>query len=114
MCFSLCFLVFLSIIIYESLFKISIRMAKRIEKMVRDFLCEGCGEGKRDHLVSWEVVSHSKLKGGLAVGNIIARSIALTWKWLWRFLNESGSLWYAVIESKYGIIEDGWDSFFWS
>ena len=42
----------------------------------------GCGEGKKDHLVKWEVVSRPRNLGGLAVGNIITQKIALLGKWL--------------------------------
>lgn len=46
-----------------SLFKITLRVASRIENLMRDFLWEGCGEGKKDHLVKWEVASRQKQRG---------------------------------------------------
>lgn len=52
---------------------------------MRDFLWERCEEGKGVHLVRWDTVSLPKEKGGLAIGNIVARNIALLGKWLWRF-----------------------------
>lgn len=97
-------------IYYLSLFKIPMRVASRIEKLMRDFLWEGCGEGKKDHLVKWEVVSRPRNLGGLAVGNIITRNIALLGKWLWRFPLERDSLWHSVIKSRYGMQGNGWDS----
>ncbi|RVX19456.1 LINE-1 retrotransposable element ORF2 protein [Vitis vinifera] len=48
---------------FLSLFKIPASMAGRIERLQRDFLWSGVGEGKRDHLVSWDVVCKSKMKG---------------------------------------------------
>ena len=36
-----------------------------IEKMMRDFLWEGSGEAKKDHLINWEIVSRTKVKGGI-------------------------------------------------
>ncbi|GMP92437.1 hypothetical protein CsSME_00042662 [Camellia sinensis var. sinensis] len=57
------------------------------------------------------IKSSSKEKGGLAIGNIIVRNIALLDKWLWRFSIESNSLWCSVIKkSKYGIQPNGRDS----
>lgn len=38
---------------YLSLFKISVGVANRIEKIIRDFLWSRSGEGKKDYLVSW-------------------------------------------------------------
>ena len=36
---------------YLSLFRIPVKVARSLEKLMRDFLWEGSGEGKRDHLV---------------------------------------------------------------
>ena len=44
--------------------------------MVKDW------EGKRDYLVSWDVVCNPKVKGGLGFGNISLRNLALLGKWL--------------------------------
>lgn len=43
-------------------------VAERIEKLMRDFLWEGVGEGKKAHLINWEVVSQVKKRGSLKVG----------------------------------------------
>lgn len=40
---------------FLSLFKISMSISEILEKIMRDFLCEGVNEGA--HLVEWEVVS---------------------------------------------------------
>lgn len=95
---------------FLSLFRILIKVAACLEKLMRDFLWEGSEESKRDHLVKWEVVSRSKHQGGLAVGNIVKKNIALTSKWLWRFPLESESLWHVVIKSKYGVLAKRWDA----
>ncbi|RVW34016.1 putative ribonuclease H protein [Vitis vinifera] len=42
---------------FLSLFKIPVSIASKIEKMQRDFLWSGAGEGKRDHLIRWEVIA---------------------------------------------------------
>ncbi|KAH9670660.1 er membrane protein complex subunit 10 [Citrus sinensis] len=84
---------------FMSLFQIPVSVAKRIEEAMRDFLWEGIGEGKKDHLVSWRVVSQPQSKGGLGLGNIINRNKALLGKWLWRLPLEVNSLWYCVIKN---------------
>ncbi|KAH9670663.1 er membrane protein complex subunit 10 [Citrus sinensis] len=84
---------------FMSLFQIPVSVAKRIEEAMRDFLWEGIGEGKKDHLVSWRVVSQPQSKGGLGLGNIINRNKALLGKWLWRLPLEVNSLWYCVIKT---------------
>ncbi|CAL5398240.1 unnamed protein product [Camellia sinensis] len=93
-----------------SLRSIPVGVAKKLEKLMRDFLWEGCDEGFRFHLVKWEVVSLPRNKGGLAIGNVVARNIALLSKWLWRFPLESESLWHSIIKSKYGVQANGRDS----
>jgi hypothetical protein len=77
---------------YMSLFKIPVSVAKRMESMMRNFLWEGIGEGRKDHLINWEVVSKSREKGGLGIGNLVNRNVSLLGKWLWRFPIERLSL----------------------
>ncbi|RVW60294.1 putative ribonuclease H protein [Vitis vinifera] len=64
---------------FLSLFKIPASVAAKIERMQRDFLWSGVGEGKRDHLVNW------------------GRSV------------EGSALWHQVILSIYGSHSNGWD-----
>ena len=73
----------------------------KIERLQRDFLWSGVGEGKTDHLVSWDVVCNSKAKKGLGFGKISIRNFALLGKWLWRYPREGSTLWHQVILSIY-------------
>ena len=77
---------------FLSLFKISASVAAKIERLQRDFLWSGVGEGKRYHLVTWDVVCKSRAKRGLGFGNISLRNLALLGKWLWRYPRESTTL----------------------
>ncbi|RVW87835.1 putative ribonuclease H protein [Vitis vinifera] len=62
---------------FLSLFKIPASVAAKIERMQREFLWSGVGEGKRDHLVNWDVVCKPKSRGGLGFGKISMRNVAL-------------------------------------
>ena len=56
---------------FLSLFKIPVSVAAKIERLQRDFLWSRIREGKRDHLVSWDVVCNPKVKGGLGLGRFL-------------------------------------------
>lgn len=79
------------------------KLAKLLEKMKRAFFWEGKGEGRSDHLVKWEIVSRPKKYGGLGVGNLINKNLALLGKWLWTFPIEQDSLWHSIIVSKFSL-----------
>lgn len=67
-------------IYYMSLFKMPEKRTLKVEKLHRDFLWEG-GLTK-DHLVGWKKVCCPKKEGGLGIGRIKERSLALMGKWL--------------------------------
>ena len=94
----------------EVLGNLDLSVCNTIEKLMRNFFWEGYGERACDHLVRWELVSRSKDKGGLGIGNIAKKNEALLGKWLWRFPLEQNSLWCSIIKSKYGVHENGWDA----
>ncbi|RVW55296.1 putative ribonuclease H protein [Vitis vinifera] len=94
---------------FLSLFKIPASVAAKIERMQREFLWSGIGEGKRDHLVNWDVVCKPKSRGGLGFGKISMRNVALLGKWLWRYPREGSALWHQVILSIYGSHSNGWN-----
>ena len=51
-----------------------------------------------------------KRNGGLGLGNLKKKNVALLGKWLWRFPLEQQSFWAKIIKSKYDIQSNGWDS----
>ena len=77
---------------FLSLFKILASVVAKIERLQRDFLWSRVGEGKRDHLVSWDVVCKPKAIGGLGFGKIVLRNVALLGKWLSRYPREGSAL----------------------
>ena len=62
---------------FLSLFRIPSLVAKRLEKLQRNFLWSGTGVGKKDHLLNWEVVCRLKEQGGLGLRKISLRNRAL-------------------------------------
>ena len=98
-----------SISIYQlSLFRMPKIVAKRLEKVQRDFLWGGGSLERKVHLINWEVVCTQKEKGGLGIWKIDLLNKALLGKWIWRFVFEKENLWKKVIEVKYGQEGFGW------
>ncbi|RVW85256.1 hypothetical protein CK203_046581 [Vitis vinifera] len=58
-------------------------------EITKDFLWSSSREGKRDHLVNWDIVCKLKKFGGLGFGKISLRNQALLGKWLWRRSKET-------------------------
>ncbi|KAK2651969.1 hypothetical protein Ddye_011825 [Dipteronia dyeriana] len=91
---------------YLSVFKISVGIANRIERIQRSFLW-GDGVIKRKlHAVGWSEVCKRKGKGGLGIGRILDKNKVMLANWIWRFGKEDKALWRRVICSKYGMEEE--------
>ncbi|RVW81043.1 putative ribonuclease H protein [Vitis vinifera] len=91
-----------------SLFRMPKSVARRLEKLQRDFLWGGCNGEKKVHLVNWEVVCVDKEKGGLGLRKLARLNKALLGKWIWRFACAKEDLWKKVLEAKYGQEDFGW------
>ncbi|RVX00224.1 putative ribonuclease H protein [Vitis vinifera] len=97
-----------------ALIRIPKAVAKRIEKIQRDFLWRGGGGGGRGclegkvHLINWKVVCSPKEEGGLGIRKIDLLNKALLGKWVWRYAYEKDNLWKTVIGVKYGQEGCGW------
>ena len=97
--------------IYQmSIFRMPKSVAKRVEKVQRDFLWGGGNLEGKVHLVKWDVVCTEKNKGGLSLRKIAILNRALLGKWIWRFACEKDNLWKQVITMKYGQEDHGWRS----
>ena len=95
--------------IYEmSLFRMPKVVARRLEKLQRDFLWGGGNLERKAHLVNWEVVCAYKEKGGLGIRKLALLNKALLGKWIWRFSCDKENLWKKVILVKYGQEGLGW------
>jgi hypothetical protein len=95
---------------YLSLFPIPVSVAKRIEKLQRQFLWGGIGEEFKFHLVNWMKVCTPVKEGGLGIRNLIVFNRALLGKWLWRYGVERDAWWRVVVEARYGSLWGGWCS----
>ncbi|RVW29977.1 putative ribonuclease H protein [Vitis vinifera] len=91
-----------------SLFRMPKGVARRLEKLQRDFLWGGGSTEGKAHLVSWEKVCVSKEKGGLGLRKIVQLNKALLGKWVWRFASARDGMWKRVLVAKYGQEDFGW------
>ena len=93
--------------IYQmSLFRMPKVVARRLEKLQRDFLWGGRNLERNTHLVKWEVVCTDKEKGGLGIRKLALLNKALLGRWIFAF--EKENLWKKVISVKYGQEGLGW------
>lgn len=84
-----------------SLYSIPTGVVKKITSLTRNFLWAGSGERKAIPLVAWNILQLPKILGGLSIGNIKHKNIALLFKWVWRFFDEPSQLWCQIIRAKY-------------
>ncbi|RVX04547.1 putative ribonuclease H protein [Vitis vinifera] len=83
-------------------------VARRLEKLQRDFLWRGGNMERKAHLVNWEMVCAGKEKGGLGLRKLVLLNKALLGKWVWRFAWAKDDLWKQVLVVKYGQEDLGW------
>jgi hypothetical protein len=95
---------------FLSLFPIPVSVAKKLERLQREFLWSSLGDETKFHLVNWNRVCAPIKVGGLGVRNIIKFNQALLRKWIWKFSQECDAFWRLVIEVKYGSVRGGWSS----
>ncbi|RVW91419.1 Phospholipid-transporting ATPase 3 [Vitis vinifera] len=83
-------------------------VARRLEKLQRDFLWGGSNLEKKAHLVNWEVVCADKEKGRPWLKKASPFEQSLLGKWLWRLACVKEDLWKQVLMAKYGQEDFGW------
>ncbi|XP_070015961.1 uncharacterized protein [Nicotiana sylvestris] len=65
-----------------SLYLMSSRVLKQLDKIRRKFMWEGNDKDHKFHLVKWSKVELSKHQGGLGIKNLALHNICLLMKWL--------------------------------
>ncbi|KAJ9705752.1 hypothetical protein PVL29_003718 [Vitis rotundifolia] len=91
-----------------SLFRMPKSVARRLDKLQRDFLWGGGNLDRKAHLVNWEMVCRDKEKGRLGIRKLNLLNIALLGKWIWRFACAKEDFWKQVLIAKYGQEDFGW------
>nr|GEU44164.1 RNA-directed DNA polymerase, eukaryota, reverse transcriptase zinc-binding domain protein [Tanacetum cinerariifolium] len=87
---------------YMSLFKAPKGIISLLEKMCNKFFLGADTDDCKITWVCWNKVLAHKNKGGLRVNSLYALNLASIFKWIWRFLASSSSLWIKVINSIHG------------
>jgi hypothetical protein len=95
-------------IYYFSLFTIPVSVAKRLERLQRNFLWGDTNGEFKHHLVGWDTVCSPIIDGGLGIRKLVAFNQALLSKWLWRFGMEASHLWRRVLVARFGLGAGGW------
>lgn len=91
-----------------SLSPIPSKVVKKLDKLRRNFLWQGCNEGSGYNLVKWETILLSKKRGGLGIKNLSIQNNCLMMKWLWRYNSEEHALRKKVINTKVGETNPCW------
>lgn len=93
---------------YMSMFKMPVAIARKIEKLQRQFFWGDSVDKKKLHLVKWDLISRSKKRGGLGIKRLMQQNSSLLAKWWCRFNKDKDSLWVKTIRGKYGIGQNCW------
>lgn len=57
--------------------------------------------------MAWDEVE-MPVSGRFGFGIFSGGEFSLTGKWLWRFMNENGNIWWRVIEARFGTMNREW------
>lgn len=88
---------------YMSIFHLPSSIIAELERTMSNFLWEEQNGSKMNHLVKWDIASKALLDGGLAVGNLKNRNLALLFKWNWWFLKDPDAFWCKIVPSIHGV-----------
>ncbi|XP_071731598.1 uncharacterized protein [Rutidosis leptorrhynchoides] len=74
-----------------------------LESVRRNFFWGGDLSGSKISWVKWSITCLPYGAGGLNIGSLKGKNLALLGKWWWRFKTETHCLWTKIIRSIYGI-----------
>ncbi|XP_071688327.1 uncharacterized protein [Rutidosis leptorrhynchoides] len=94
---------------YFSIYRAPSCVIKKLECVRRNFYWGGNIDDKKISWVNWEKLLLPYEEGGLNIGSLKGKNLALLGKWRWRFHTEINSLWTKIITSIYGS-HGGFDS----
>ncbi|GJR73678.1 RNA-directed DNA polymerase, eukaryota, reverse transcriptase zinc-binding domain protein [Tanacetum coccineum] len=87
---------------YMSLFKVPEGILSHLEGLRNNFFLGADQDDRKITWVCWHKVMAHKNQGGLGVNSLYALNFALMFKWIWRFLSSSSSLWIKVVKVIHG------------
>lgn len=86
---------------YLSVLHIPSKVAKKLEAFQCNFLWADTDNKRKYHLVKWSDLKKLLRNRGLGLRSLNNLNKALLGKWIWRYWNESDSLWKKVINCKW-------------
>ena len=86
---------------YMSIYPMPSGVRDLISRIQRNFLWNGHSEKNRLSPAAWHLIELPKSLGGLGLGNIHQKNLALLAKWVWRYLSEPHPLWRKLVQEKY-------------
>jgi len=89
-------------IYFLSFFKAPSGIISSLGSIFSKFFWEGGEDVRKISWIKWDNICLQIENGGLGVKRLNEFNISLLGKWVWRLLEERGSLWNVVIRAKYG------------
>lgn len=86
---------------YMSIFPTPIGVIDKLRRLQRQFFW--CGTNGKNRLppATWHLIELPKSLGGLNMGNLQTKNLALLAKWVWRYVSDTQTLWRKLIHEKY-------------
>ncbi|GKD04019.1 RNA-directed DNA polymerase, eukaryota, reverse transcriptase zinc-binding domain protein [Tanacetum coccineum] len=84
-----------------SIYKVPMGVLNNMEAIRRNFLNGVDNSDRKIAWIGWKKVLAAKKHGGLGISSFFALNRALLFKWIWRFISDTQSLWAQVIRAIY-------------